>query len=293
MHAGLIKHKLEIDGRWVKIARLEDEWHEDVQDPSAFIKELETSPYRPDVFTFWQRLPDVVPRYGYLRVADAIAAIPLTDYRTWWDKQISAKTRNMVRRAEKKGVVVRQRPLDDEFAKGMEAIFNEVPVRQGRRFWHYGKDAARIKREFSRYLFREEIFGAYVQDELAGFSFIAYADRYACLGQILSKIAHRDKATTNLLIAKAVERCLEKKIPYLVYAKWIDASLGDFKRHNGFEKFELPRYFVPLTLTGRCFLALNLHHGPSGFVPRSFLRPLKRVRRYLREGILHARPNDG
>jgi hypothetical protein len=293
MGQGLNNKKLEIEGGWVKIGRLEEEWYEDLQNPAAFIEELRTSRKCPDVFTFWQRLPDATPRYDYVRTADSIAAIPLTDYKTWWEKQISSKTRNMVRRAEKKGVVVRQSSLDDEFARGMASIFNEVPVRQGRRFLHYGKDAETIKREFSRFLFREEVFGAYVQDELAGFSFIAYADRYACLGQILSKIAHRDKATTNLLVAKAVERCVEKGIPHLVYAKWIDASLGDFKRHNGFQKFDLPRYFVPLTFEGRCFLALNLHRGLGGFIPPGLLRSLKRARRYIREGIVRAKPQEG
>lgn len=285
----LNQHRLEIEGKWVKIARIAEEEYEDLRDPAAFIDSLRRSANRPDVFTFWQRLPDVTPKYSYLRTVDSIAAIPLTDYKTWWEQQISAKTRNMVRRAEKKGVVVRQRVLDNEFAKGMEGIFNESPVRQGRRFWHYGKDAETIRREFSRFLFREEIFGAYVQDELAGFIFLAYSDRYALLGQIISKIAHRDKATTNLLVAKAVERCVEKGIHHLVYAKWIDASLGDFKRHNGFEKFDLPRYYVPLTLKGRCFLALNLQCGLGGFMPPRLLRSLKALRKYLSQFIIRAK----
>lgn len=279
------RYRLDIAGKLVKIARIVDEEYEDLKDPATLIESLRRSVDRPDVFTFWQRLPEITPKFDYLCTVDSIAAIPLVDYNTWWEKQINSKTRNMVRRAEKKGVVVRQRVLDNEFAKGMERIFNEVPVRQGRRFWHYGKDAETIKQEFSRFLFREEIFGAYVQDELVGFVFLAYADRYALLGQIISKIAHRDKATTNLLMAKAVERCVEKGIHHLVYAKWIDTSLGDFKRHNGFQKFDLPRYYVPLTFKGRCFLALNLHRGLDGFMPRYLLRMLKEARKVFRQGL--------
>ena len=126
---------------------------------------------------------------------------------------------------------------------GMTSIFNETPIRQGRRFLHYGKDFETIKRQFSRFLFREEIFGAYLGEELVGFIMLADAGRYAFLGQIISKIAHRDLAPTNALLAKAVERCAERGFPYLVYARWLDDSLGDFKRSNGFQRFDLTPLF--------------------------------------------------
>jgi hypothetical protein len=173
--------------------------------------------------------------------------------------------------------------FDDKFVEGMTAIFNETPIRQGKHFWHYGKDCETVKREFSRYLFREEVFGAYLGEELLGFGMLAFAGRYALLGQIISKVAHRDKAPNNILLAKAVERCAEKNIPYLVYAKWIDGPLGDFKRHNGFQKIDLPRYFVPLNAKGRLFLTFGLHAGLAGFVPQKVLKRLKNARRVVRE----------
>ena len=67
---------------------------------------------------------------------------------------------------------------------GITTIFNETPIRQGRHFLHYGKTCETVKREFSRFLFREEIFGAYLKDELVGFIMLANAGRYAVLGQI-------------------------------------------------------------------------------------------------------------
>ena len=93
-----------------------------------------------------------------------------------------------------------------------------------------------MKRQFSRYLFREDLIGAYVEDELIGFIMLANAGRYGVLGQIISKIQHRDKSPNNALIAKAVEVCARKGLPHLVYAYWGDGSLANFKRHNGFEE---------------------------------------------------------
>ena len=108
---------------------------------------------------------------------------------------------------------------------------------------------------------------------------LADAGNYAFLGQIISKIAHRDLAPTNALLAKAVERCAEKRFPYLVYARWLDDSRGDFKRSNGFQKFDLPRYFVPLTLKGKLALKLGLHRGWREAVPEQIGKPLKKLRR--------------
>ena len=87
--------------------------------------------------------------------------------------------------------------FDDRFVEGMTSIFNETPIRQGRRYLHYGKDFETVKRQFSRFLFREEIFGAYMGEELVGFIMVGDAGKYACLGQIISKIAYRDLAPNN------------------------------------------------------------------------------------------------
>jgi hypothetical protein len=268
-----------IEGKALRIASFEQEWYEDVEDPQTLINELRKTEARPDVLTFWQRLPDTEPKYSYSMETDAIAALPIKSYSYWWDKQIDCKTRNMVRKSQKKGVTVRMVSFDDEIIRGMTSIFNETPIRQGRRFLHYGKDFQTVKREFSRFLFREEIFGAYVGEELVGFIMLAYAGRYAYLGQIISKIARRDLAPNNALLAKAVERCAEKGIPYLAYALWLEDGLGGFKRSNGFQRFDLPRYFVPLTPKGKLAVKFGFHRGWKGAVPDHLKKPLKNLRK--------------
>jgi hypothetical protein len=273
-----------IEGKFLRIARPharpQQEWFEDVENPVMLIDALQKSKPCPDILTFWQRLPDTEPKYSYRMETDSIAALPIKSYSFWWDKQIDSKTRNMVRKAEKKGVIVKPATFDDRFIQGMTAIFNETPIRQGRPFLHYGKDFETVKREFSRFLFREEIFGAYLAEELVGFIMLADAGRYAFLGQILSKIARRDLATNNALLAKAVQRCAEKGIPYLAYALWLDDGLGNFKRSNGFQRFDLPRYFVPLTQKGKLALKLGLHRGWTAVLPDPIRDRLKTLRKF-------------
>jgi hypothetical protein len=210
----------------------------------------------------------------------SIAALPIKSYSFWWEEQIERKVRNKVRKAQKNGVIIKPATFDDRFVREITSIFNETPIRQGRRFLHYGKDFETVKRQFSRFLFREEIFGAYLGEELLGFIMLAYSENYAYLGQIISKIAHRDLAPNNLLLAKAVERCAERGMPYLVYALWLEDSLGDFKRSNGFQKFDLPTYFVPLTTTGKLVLKLGLHSGWKAALPNRLKTALKKLRKF-------------
>jgi hypothetical protein len=268
-----------VEGKIPRIAKLGQEWFEDVENPEMLINALRSIEGGPDIFTFWQRLPDIEPKYSYTMEPDSIAALPIKSYSFWWEKQIDGAARNKVRKAERKGVVVRLTGFDDGLVQGMTSIFNETPIRQGRHFLHYGKGFETVKRQFSRFLFREKIFGAYLGEELVGFIMLADAGNYAMLGQIISKIGRRDLAPNNALLAKAVEHCAEKEIPYLAYAYWLDDGLGDFKRNNGFQQFDLPRYFVPLTRKGKLALKLGLHRRLKDSLPIAIKKPLQKLRK--------------
>jgi hypothetical protein len=258
---------------------LEDEWFEDLRDPEAVIEILKNQTgFRADVLTFWQRLPDIEPRYPFHQEWDEIAVLESKSYDHWWNHKIKPRVRSLIRKAEKEGVVVRETAYDDDFVKGMTVIFNEAPVRQGRRFWHYGKDFETVKKQFSRYLHREHMIGAYLHGEMIGFIMLANAGTFGITGQIISSIRHRDKATNNALIAKAVEVCEKRRLDHLVYLFWSDDSLSEFKRRCGFEKTLVPRYYVPLTATGKIGMKLGAHRGWKAMLPKRVKASLKRLR---------------
>ena len=270
---------LTVNGRLVRVAALADEWGHDVEDPQELVAALKASRPDVDLFSFWQRLPHVEPRYGYYRESESIAALPITTFDQWWQRQVDPTVRNKVRRAAKQGVDVRCVEYDDDFIAGMTRIFNEAPIRQGRPFHHHGKDHQTVAREFSRYLFREQLLGAYFRDELIGFLMLADVGSYADITQILASLHHRDKAPTNALLAKTVEICAARGTPYLVYARWVEGPLGDFKRHHGFRRIDLPRYYVPLTITGHVALTMRLHRGIKPLVPPRLLDASRALRR--------------
>jgi hypothetical protein len=270
---------VERSGGFAKVS-LEDEWFEDLGDPEGTIRSLrEQLGGRADLFTFWQRMPHTEPRHALHTEWEDLAVLPVTTYEHWWQHQIKSRVRNQIRKAEKDGLVVKEVPYDDDFVRGMTAIFNESPVRQGRPFWHYGKSFETVKQQFSRYVHREHMIGAYLGDKMVGFIMLADAGRFGITGQIISSLEHRDKSPNNALIAKAVEVCARRGLAHLVYLYWSDDSLAEFKRRCGFEPVRVPRYWVPLTAKGRLALRFGLHRGWRTVVPAGLKARLKEWRR--------------
>lgn len=259
-----------VKGRFLKTARLRDEWYDFLEDPANFLAILRNSSLKGDLFTFLQKPKDREPRHSYYMVYQSIPVLPITSYEHWLKRQINDKTRNMVRKATKNGVELRVVDFGDDFVRGVVGIFNETPIRQGRPFWHYGKDFETVKKEFGTFPNRSYYAGAFYEGELIGFLILTRDGDWACLMQIISKLAHRNKAPSNALMAKAVEMCAELKITHLQYGTWSKGGLGEYKAKHGFIRLEVPRYFVPLSLKGQVILRLRLHRNPANLIPETF-----------------------
>jgi glycosyltransferase involved in cell wall biosynthesis len=274
-----------VTGKWLKSAAIQDEeWlpGEAVQDPASFMEELKHTDLKPDWFSFAQKFSDPKPRHRYHFEWDDVAAIPITTFSSWWEGLPQASRKN-VRRAERRGVLVRTVEFDDELVAGIKDIYDETPIRQGRRFWHYGKPFGDVMRENSTYNDRSEFIAAYYGSELIGFIKMVYAGDAARIMQILSKDSHFDKRPGNALIAKAVEICAEKEVRHLVYGKYSygkkrESPMMEFKRRNGFEQMLFPRYYIPLSLKGGLAIRLNLHLGAQSILPESLTNFLLRLR---------------
>ncbi len=278
--------ELRIDGRLIRIGFIDGEGFQFLEDPEAALRSLRRSEDRIDLFTFIQRLSETPTKLNYPMEWDNMAALRVSTFDDWMTKQIDFKVRNKVRKATKNGVIVREVPFDDAYVQGIHAIYNESPIRQGKPFWHYGKDLETVYKMNATFMDRSIFIGAYFEGNLIGFVKLVFDENRSQAGlmQIVSMIGHQDKAPTNALIAQSVRSCAERGISYLWYAnmsygKKQTDGLADFKRHNGFQKIELPRYFVPLTVAGRMALRLGLHHGISDWIPEPVAATYRRIRK--------------
>jgi len=118
-----------VKGGVCRIAHLDADDYKFLNDPKPVLAELRKSKMRMDLFTFLQKLPETSPQYAYPMEWDNMAVLPVSTFERWWTEQIGNKTRNMARQAQKKGVVVREAPFDDELVRGIWEIYNECPVR--------------------------------------------------------------------------------------------------------------------------------------------------------------------
>lgn len=277
--------EIQVSGRFVRVGRFEADGIDFPKNVNAVLEEIPRARVPVDIFTFIQVLPCTKPEFDYPVEWDNFAALPITTFDHWWMKQIDFKVRNKARKGEKNGLSVREVEFDDALVSGLSEIYNETPVRQGKRFWHYGKDLATVRRENSTFLDRSILIGAFFEQRLVGFlKMVIDEDRgQAGVMQILSMIKHRDKAVTNALIAHGVKSCAERRIPYIVYSnfsygKKLRDSLADFKQYNGFQRIEIPRYYVPLTLKGRLALQLGFHHRLAERLPETVLTSVRKAR---------------
>ena len=278
--------EIRVQGRFIRIARLDGEKYNFPDDPVAFLEGLEKCGTRIDLFTFLQRPPETVPKHAYPMEWDNLAVLPVSTFDHWWIHQIRSFPRNRARQAEKKGVVLREVPCDETLIRAICEIYNESPVRQGKRFPHYGMTIENARNYARTFLDRSIYVGAFLGDVMIGFIKLVTDETrtHACLVHILSMLQHKDKAPTNALIANAVRVCAHRGISYWVYenftyGKKLGDSLSHFKEVNGFQRMDLPRYYIPLTRLGRVAFQLGLHHRFVDHLPESVAAKLRDFRK--------------
>ena len=210
-----------ITGKLVRVMSLRDELMDIISDPDA-IKTMSIEERIPaDIFTFTQQLPDLTPKYTFHMEWDNIAALPINTFEEWFKNQVHRNTRNKIKKASKKGINVKVEKIDRTLASGLVDIFNETPIRRGRVYPYFGKNIDEVIEDWSPDLERSDFVVAYFENEMVGFIKVVYCDQYARTSGTVAKISHRDKSPMNALLARVVELCASKKIPFLIYGKFV------------------------------------------------------------------------
>jgi hypothetical protein len=279
-------HEIRTEGRLLRIARLEADKYDFLDDPAAFIQDLRRCGSRIDLFTFLQRPPEPAPKFDYPMEIDNLAVLEVSTFEHWWKEQIRFEGRNRAKQAEKKGVTLREVPFGDELVRGIWGIYNECPYRQGIRFAHYGRDVDWVRGHAGTFPDTSIFIGAFLGETMIGFIKLVTdrARTQANMMNIVAMVQHRDKAPTNALIAQAVKSCAERKISRLVYQNFVYRNkerdgLGRFKEKNGFQQMDLPRYYVPLTGWGAAAFRLGLHHRFVDRLPTGLATKLRDLRK--------------
>jgi hypothetical protein len=284
---------IKVEGGLIRTGRLDGEYYCFLEDPEPVAQGLRSCSMRVDLFTFIQKLPDAIktqpdriPKYSYPMEWDNFAALPITSYEDWWTKTLGFKARNKAKQAEKRGVVLKEIEYGEAVIRGIWEIYNETPIRQGKRFPHYGMTLDQIRKYAGTFLDQSIFIGAFLEDRMIGFIKMTRneARTQAGLMHILSLVSERDKAPTNALMARAVQACADRGIPWLVYSNFSYGkkqtdSLSDFKERNGFQKVYVPRYYVPLSPLGHIALQFGLHRRFADRIPEPVAGKFRHLRK--------------
>ena len=276
---------INVRGRLLRIATVEGDKYRFLDDPETVVKDLKKCGKRIDLFTFMQGLPKAPPKYNYPMEWDNFAALPITTFEQWWTQVLGFKGRNKAKQAEKKGVKLREIPFDDVLLRGIWQIYNECPIRQGKRFAHYGMPLEKVRGYAGTFLDSSIFIGAFFNDTMIGFAKLTIDESHTQAGlmHVVSMVEHRDKAPTNALIAQAVKACADRQIHYLVYSNFAYGnkqrdSLSDFKERNGFQRIDTPRYYVPLTRIGELAFRAGMHRKLIERLPEPLIEKLRNYR---------------
>jgi len=268
-----------VDGGIMKIASLYDEdWIEhELQSPHAWVDAIRAnrSTLNADILRFSQKVPDAAPRFKFPMELRSIAVAEVGNFKKWWES-LPQESRKNVRRSAKRGVTIEVKRFDDEVIAGIASIQNETPIRQGRRYPHFGKSLDEVSRDHGSFLDRCDFICAYCEGEIIGFLKLVYRGNVAALLQLNSKVAHYDKRPANALLAKAVELCEARGATHMTYGLFNYGSKGhsplrEFKERNGFYEMLLPNYYVPLTAWGQVCVRLKLYRGIREFLPQKMV----------------------
>jgi hypothetical protein len=279
--------EISISGKFFRVARLRHEWCEFLEKPSSLVEKMKDQRPAVDLFTFLQEAHLPQPEFPFHRETVSASLLTLKCFDDWW-KELHFKARNKARKAQKTGVELREVALDDDFVRGVEKIYNESPLRQGRKFTHYGKDLTTIRNDLGSFPEKTIFIGAYFNGELIGFMKLFEGNGILRIIHIIATFAHRDKCVMDALIAQAAKICDEKRISYLHYGDWASRGLGVFRIKYNFQRHDCPRYFVPLTPRGKFMLNYQLHRPLRERLPQSWADRLVTVRNHwnaLRYGI--------
>ncbi len=274
--------ELVVTGRFLRTARLRSEFHVSLEDPRSFLQKAKQSGLRADILTFVQDIQDPAPKYAFRYELEKMAVLPITTYDDWFTKQLYFKPRNKLRKALKSGIEIRLEEFSEPLLQGIKAVYDETPIRQGKRNYHYGEDLTKIRREHGTYLDRSQFIAVYDAGQIVGFGKVTFSQGCGIVMNFLSKVSHRDKAVNNAILAKMVEICADRQLKCLVYGHWgSDATRGliEFKTANGFECVAIPRHFVPLTGLGRLALSAGVHRGLVQRLPKWCIEPAASVRK--------------
>src|SRR6266404_3765890 len=83
---------IRVHGRLIRIARLDGDKYESLDNPEVVLDGLRKCGTRIDLFTFMQLMPETSPKHSYAMEWDNLAVLSVSTFDHWWNHQIDRKS---------------------------------------------------------------------------------------------------------------------------------------------------------------------------------------------------------
>ncbi len=186
-------------------------------------------------------------RFGFYTSSETIGLLQIEGFDTWV-KSLRPRERTTIRKADRIGLKTRVVDVDEDFIQSACRIYNETPIRQGRKYSGFGISVDDVRNKFSN-LQSSEVIGAYIDNKLIGLAWIEFGDQVAAMMSFISLTSRRNKNPNNALMARTVKLCHEKGFRYLTYGNMgYNPGLDFFKKNNGFQRVCNPKVFYSVDI---------------------------------------------
>jgi len=204
--------------------------------------------------------------------------VKTNDFSEVWNMRYTKKSRNMVRKAVKKGVIIKEiNPFN--YINEILAIHQSSPIRQGRPIDPHYLDPLKVKLYFFYFVkksFFTKTYGAFYDKKLIGYLHVFKHENVMHVGRLMSDTKHFDKAPNDALITEMIKDCCNSlDIDFAQYyyvdfkkneKRSIKSGVDHFKFDHGFRPYKEVVIVIPETFAEKIFIIIEKLMFSFGFL---------------------------
>lgn len=165
------------------------------------------------------------------------ALLRIPDSYTDYVSQIRSKTRTVIHKAERCGYDFKEFNWNDHLEEIFE-INTSKEIRQNEPMRGWYKEPVKPRQyseEEARYY---KYFGGFKDGKLCAYFHCWSCGKFAIGKHIIGHVDHLPNGVMNGLLAWTVKTCIEQSnLKWITYGSWQESSLGEFKKHAGFQEY--------------------------------------------------------
>lgn len=178
-------------------------------------------------------------RHGVFLLFTPQALLKIPDVHTEYLSQLRHKTRTVINKAERLGYEFKEfhwnDHLDDVFR-----INTSKEIRQSEPMRGWYRDPVEPRFHSAEEAPYHKYIGGFKDGTLYAYFYYWVCGKFAVGKHFIGHVDHLTNGIMNGLLSWTVKNCIERSnLKWITYGSWQESSLGEFKKHSGFEEYAM------------------------------------------------------